>query len=218
MHVETVAVTADGYFIGFWMNCYILCADEDSQSVVIVDPGGKALKILEAIGDRAVSAIILTHYHYDHNGALDGLYDIWSNGTTPIYIHALDYEPLLSELAKRHRAPERLEAMRRVIKPLKDGDMLEAAGLNLQVMHTPGHSLGSMCLYAKDAGILLSGDTIFKGTTGRTDLKGGNPRQMYDSLQILATLPDETLVYPGHEQTTTIAFERLWSLIEYELE
>ena len=215
MYVETITVNAEGLFMGLLMNCYILSTQKGTGEVIMVDPGGQASKIMETVGERKVSAIILTHYHSDHTGALGALFDLWSKENTPVYIHALDHEAFLSGQRRGLLEPGQIETIKPLLVLCNDGDIIKAAGLNLEIIHTPGHSLGSMCLYAKDAGLLFSGDTIFRGTTGRTDLKGGSPRQMHDSLQRLAKLPDETVVYPGHESKTSIAFERNWSLIEY---
>jgi glyoxylase-like metal-dependent hydrolase (beta-lactamase superfamily II) len=94
---------------------------------------------------------------------------------------------------------------------LKDGDVLDVGDLRLQVLHTPGHSPGSICLYEANAGVLFSGDTLFRMGVGRTDFGGGNPEQLAKSLRKLAGLPDATRVYPGHGMPTTIKNER-WLL------
>ena len=215
MHVETIEVAVGGIFSTFMMNCYLLSAGTDANAVLIVDPGDNAQRILTAVGERTISAIVLTHYHYDHVGALAGLRNIWEAQGIPIYLHPLDQDRFLREQSKRSKESEFASALEVVLRPIDDGACLELGGLVLKVMHTPGHSAGSICLYHQGSNILISGDTLFRGTTGRTDLGGGSPHQMHETLQVLALLPDATMVYPGHEQPTTIAYERTRALIEY---
>lgn len=214
MKVEKIVVGADNYPSYFPMNCYLLHAEENSDSVMVVDPGGEYARILGAVGERSIGAFVLTHRHMDHCGALKDMQDVWESGSVPVYIHPLDGAALLKTIRGAGYV-ELANALEKVLKPLSDEDILIACGLRLRVLHTPGHSTGSLCLYDEMSQVLISGDTIFKGTTGRTDLEGGSPRQMHESLQKLAQLPDETIVYPGHEELTTIAFERTRSLVEY---
>jgi len=215
MHVETIPVNADGFFMDFMMNAYVASANEKANSVVIVDPGGQGQKIMEAVGPRSVAAILLTHYHPDHVGALCSLRDVWDETSVPVYIHALDRDSLTGEKAWSRDKTGCGPALEKAFVTLKDGDVVTDAGLSLKVMHTPGHSKGGLCYYDQQDGVLFSGDTIFRGTTGRTDLGTGKAQDMHNTLQILAQLPDETVVLPGHEEPTTIAHERTRSLIEY---
>ena len=103
----------------------------------------------------------------------------------------------------------------KVTDSLQDNDHLELANIQLEVLHTPGHSIGSICLYAARDDVLFSGDTLFCGTTGRTDLPTGDPLAMHQSLVRLSQLPDAVTVYPGHDWTTTIGEERQRALVEY---
>ncbi|MCL2756696.1 MAG: MBL fold metallo-hydrolase [Coriobacteriia bacterium] len=210
MHVETVLITIGPFFT---MNCYLASASEKADSVVIIDPGGGAKHILNAVGDRKVDAIILTHRHHDHISALGDLRKLWENGVS-IYVHELDRNATIAYL-REHKGARLANDIDSCLLTLKDGDVLTFDTMNFTIMHTPGHTIGSMCLYVADEDVLFSGDTLFKGTTGRTDFPTGSPKQMRESLQYLSHLPDKTVVLPGHESSTTIAHERHWALIEY---
>jgi len=214
MQLERVTVPIGKANFSYMMNCYLVSAGKDATDVIIVDPGGGAQHILTTLGARTVIAIILTHCHIDHTIALDGLRSLWEKGGVPIYVHALDKAAVVSNL-KRHGEEQLGMDIEPYLVPLEDMALLTFKGFEFEVLHTPGHSAGSMCLYEKDAKVLLSGDTLFRGTTGRTDLETGNPFQMHESLQLLAQLPDETVVYPGHDMSTSIAYERRRALVEY---
>lgn len=165
-------------------NCYIL-VDEKSQEAVVIDPGDEAAKILLEIRSLKVHYIILTHAHPDHFGAVDEIKKITGA--------LLLMNPEDSWFFK----PD---------KEIKEGEEIRFGGLTLKVLHTPGHSKGSICLYT--IGYLFSGDTLFSQGCGRTDLPGGSMDEMRRSLKRLSTLPDETLVYPGHDEATTIRQEK----------
>ena len=213
MLVEKVVVRAEMHLASMPMNCYLLSSDDDS-CVIIIDPGGERDRILKAVGQRTIGAIVLTHRHIDHCGALKTLRDLWETGGVPLYAHPLESSALTKMLMERGY-PELAEALSKAFKPLNGGDTLDACDLSLHVLHTPGHSAGSICLFDEESKILIAGDTIFRGTTGRTDLESGSPYQMHETLQLLAQLPDETTIYPGHDELTTILFERTRALVEY---
>jgi glyoxylase-like metal-dependent hydrolase (beta-lactamase superfamily II) len=141
--------------------------------------------ILSEIKDFKIRYIILTHGHPDHFGAVD---ELKKATQAPIVIHPAD-----SWFIK----PD---------KELKNDDEIKFGSLSLKVIHTPGHSKGSICLYI--SGHLFSGDTLFSEGFGRTDLPGGSTQEMKKSLKRLSALPDETSVYPGHDETTTIKKEK----------
>lgn len=226
MHIETlpVKVAGDPFFT---VNCYLISDTAASDCVVAIDPGDQAEVILKQIATRTLAAIILTHGHYDHLGAVTELVEATG---AKLYIHQDEvanveegYEAVrkgffrfLKFVNPETNSYDNPAATRApgVAETLTEGELLELCGLKLRVMHTPGHSKGSLCLYASDEGVLFSGDTLFKGTCGRTDL-GGSPAQMHDTLARLATLPPRTVVYPGHEGTTTIGEELQRGLSEY---
>ncbi|MDR2714913.1 MAG: MBL fold metallo-hydrolase [Coriobacteriales bacterium] len=214
MFLEVITTPIKKFNNGYTMNCYVVGDDSANSALGIVDPGDGAAAILKIVGTRDVSCIILTHRHIDHTAALVELRELWEAGTVPVYVHELDKDGVLSELRKWNEA-ELASVLEGKLVTLADGARLSIGELELAVLHTPGHSAGSMCLYAENEQVLFSGDTIFYGTTGRTDLESGSPAQMQASLHKLAELPDETTIYPGHDLPTSIALERKRALVEY---
>jgi hydroxyacylglutathione hydrolase len=188
-------------------NCVIL-ADERSHEAVVVDPGDDADEILQALAkdELKVVAILLTHAHIDHVGAAARLARVTG---APTYLHASD-TPLLDKLELQARAiglpgPEEM----RIDHALADGQRLSFGSHTLVVLHTPGHSPGSVAFLVEKEGLCLTGDTLFAGGIGRTDLWFGDPVAITQSIrQRLYTLPEATKVIPGHGPSTTIARER----------
>ena len=175
-------------------NCYLVW-EEGSETCLVIDPGYEAQQILLEVKrlGKTVEAIALTHGHFDHVGAVR---EIAESTDCAVYVFA-------EELS----IPARLSA-----GPIYhthtygQGDLLRVAGLSFQVMHTPGHSVGSVCLKCQDR--IFSGDTLFAGTCGRTDLPGGSWTQIVASLKTLAALEGDYQVYPGHGPATTLSEER----------
>ena len=165
-------------------NCYIVI-DEASNQAIVIDPGDEAVKIIPEINGLTVSSIVITHGHPDHFGALDEIKKITG---AKLLAHPADHW---------FYKPERA---------LNDGDIISCGNINLTVIATPGHSQGGICLFTP--GYLFSGDTLFYHTYGRTDLPSSSEEAMLTSLAKLARLPDETIVYPGHDQATTIGAEK----------
>lgn len=190
-------------------NVYVI---DDDGSATIVDPSCKPRELLEAIGDRELKAIVLTHHHADHMGAAAAL----RKATGATVIASKVEAPLIEHPKKVGTSPLPLPDPCPVDAPVEHGDVVKIGSYAWEALLTPGHSKGSMCLYlAPQLGrypdglpVLLSGDTLFAGTIGRTDFEGGSMKDMRASLVTLAKLPDETLVLPGHGDTTTIAAER----------
>jgi glyoxylase-like metal-dependent hydrolase (beta-lactamase superfamily II) len=201
----------------FQANCYLLATGE-GESCVIVDPGQDAVEpIAEALRKYRLSpvAALLTHGHFDHCFSVAPICD---GNDIPAWIHPEDRDMLADPMCGISDAGAELFGGRlemrepSEVRELTDGGQLDLAGLTLTVDHSPGHTGGSVLFRtATEEGgqLLLAGDTLFAGSIGRTDLPGGDPRQMQQSLrERILTLDDDTVVLPGHGQTTTIGRER----------
>jgi len=189
----------------FATNCYIVYGMTSRQGVVI-DPGGDAKVIFDFLLDNQVKplAIFLTHGHIDHLLALPELIKQFDMG---IYAHVAE-QAMLAEVGLQAQ----MFGLKDVQQPqvnhwLQDNDQINLDGLKFGVLHTPGHSPGGCCFQLPTA--IFVGDTLFAASIGRTDLPGGNYRTLIQSIQNrLMVLPDDTVVYPGHGETTTIGEER----------
>lgn len=191
-------------------NCVIL-GDEQRGTAIVVDPGGEAPRILARLQELGLrcEAIVHTHTHFDHIGATKA---VQAATQAPTMIHEEDlflYEGVQMQLDS-FRVPFRAPEMAEIDRFLSDGDTVSAGGLEAGVVHTPGHSPGSICLTVEsDRRIVIAGDTLFARSVGRTDLWGGDTSQLVTSIrQKLFSLPDETLVICGHGPSTTIGEER----------
>lgn len=188
-------------------NCYIV-EDEASKETMVIDPGGEAPKIIEMLdilGIEKLKYIYLTHCHGDHFGAI---LDLKSKKGGKVLIHRDDaeglYNPSISLTYYIGMDDIELEADSRV----DEGDIIHLGNLEFTVIHTPGHTKGGSCLYCKEQDLLFSGDTLFKGTWGRTDLPTSNFPDIIASItNKLTSLPDRTIVYPGHGKSTIIKEE-----------
>jgi len=190
------------------VNCYIIYS-EDTNEGIIVDPGGDVDDILDYVRENNLNIkyLVLTHGHADHIGGLKGLKEALG---AIIAIHEDDVD-MLKDADKNLSS---VMAMGKVeLEPdllLREGDILEFGNEKAKVIHTPGHTRGSICLEIND--VIISGDTLFAGSIGRTDLYGGDYDTLINSIKDkLMTYPDETKVYPGHGSPTTIGRERKYN-------
>lgn len=203
MILKRIKVNA-GAFMG--INCYII-QDEETKETMIIDPGGSFEKIEEMLNiiNAKVKYILLTHCHGDHIGAVSKVKEKFGG---QILIHRFDEEglkkPNINLSSHIGIGDISLEDDSR----LDDGDILHIGDLEFKVIYTPGHTVGSISLYCEKEKMLFSGDTLFRGTWGRTDLPTSNFEQIIQSItNKLMPLPEETIVYPGHGKTTTIREE-----------
>ena len=191
MKMTTMALGA------YQTNCY-LAWSEESDECIVVDPGYEPERVLaqtEKLGKKIV-AILLTHGHFDHVG---GVKEIAAETDCKVYIHERDLS-----------MPQQMTAGRLYYThTYGEGDVLNLAGLSLGVLHTPGHTPGSVCLTVEDT--MFSGDTLFEGSCGRTDLPGGSWTEICASLKRLVSLEEDYKVYPGHGPSTTLNEEKQYN-------
>jgi glyoxylase-like metal-dependent hydrolase (beta-lactamase superfamily II) len=180
--------------IGPMMNYAYLVGAENGAGVVAIDTAWSADHILRAAkeNNKNIEAILLTHTHFDHCNAAE---ELARKIHIPIYVHELETEELPGELDVKVTRPDMT---------------IEIAGVSIRCMHTPGHTPGSQCFLVND--VIFTGDTLFVDGCGRVDLPGSDPKQMVASLSRLATLPDQTKIFPGHDYgtspTTTIGEQK----------
>lgn len=188
-------------------NCYLI-ADEQKKKAIAIDPGkGAAEKVVNKLDEMRVELIFIvnTHGHWDHVADNTPLQK--ATGAR-ILIHKEDEQRMLN--------PKPLMKLPFAIEPskadayLEDGKKIELGATALECVHTPGHTPGSTCLYARSSQTIFTGDTLFEGAHGRTDFPGGNAKQIRESLRKLSQLPAQTRVLPGHGIETTIAQEKKW--------
>ncbi len=188
------------------VNCYVLGCTETAQALV-VDPGEDAADILTLLKSKgwSLKQIVSTHGHFDHVGGNRALVE--QTGAS-LAMHRADLP--LAQGADQHAGKYGLRAEASPVPDrfLEDGDQIQVGSIELEVIHTPGHSPGGICLYDK-SGHLFVGDTLFADSVGRTDLPGGSHSQLVQSIRTrLMDLPGETIVYPGHGPETTVAREK----------
>ncbi|SDC22448.1 Glyoxylase, beta-lactamase superfamily II [Desulfurella multipotens] len=197
MEIETLVVGV------LETNCYIV---HDNKQAIIIDPGSDAKKIIKIIEEKNLQPklIVNTHYHFDHTGAN---LDIKIAFNIPIAIGINDAKYLEDAYLDAHLFMIDAKKSPKADILLKENDEIELNNIKLIVIETPGHTIGSICLFNKDNHVLFSGDTLFYESIGRYDLPTGNYNQLMKSLKKILTLDDECVVYPGHGPKTTIKHE-----------
>ncbi|MHC4396851.1 MAG: MBL fold metallo-hydrolase [Planctomycetota bacterium] len=191
-------------------NCYVLRVDESAKDCLIVDTGLEAGALIEFLQSHELNPVIavFTHGHADHITGIPLLRENYPD--IKIYIHKLDAKMLTRATSNLSLLAGRVFRTKPADCLIEEPDVIEAAGIKLEVLHTPGHTRGGISLYSKDEQILFSGDALFAGSVGRTDMPGGNMGQLIAGIkEKLLPLPEETVVYPGHGPVTTIAREKM---------
>jgi hydroxyacylglutathione hydrolase len=192
---------------GFGENGYIAWRS-GSLTAVCIDPGNSVQQMQQQLDEKqlSVGAILLTHAHIDH---VEGLAAMARLTGAPIYLHPAD-RPLYDNVARQaQQFGMRIEAPPPVNHALEHGQTLEIGDATYAVRHVPGHSPGHVLFHVADAGLAFVGDIVFQGSIGRTDLPGGDYRELIDGIrESVLTLPDDTKLYPGHGPPTTVGHER----------
>jgi hydroxyacylglutathione hydrolase len=196
----------------FETNCYVLRHDPGVSQCLVIDTGLEAGPLVDFLQTHELdpAALILTHGHADH---IAGVVELRKNfPIVKVYIHRLDSDMLTGEQDNLSMLAGGVFRAEPADSLLQEGDVIEQADIKLEVLHTPGHTPGGICLYCRQQGIVFVGDTLFAGSVGRTDFPAGSMTQLIKSIkEKLFALPDETVVYPGHGPTTTIAREKAYN-------
>ncbi|QXM05443.1 MBL fold metallo-hydrolase [Crassaminicella indica] len=185
-------------------NGYILY-DENMLEALIIDPGDEAKTFVEYISRNRLKpiGIILTHYHYDHIGAV---LDLRKKYSMPVYIHKKDEEGLKDPCINHSVSSFRKSISIIPDQTLKDGDTIKTSWVTLEIIHTPGHTPGGICIKVKNKNIIFTGDTIFNIDLGRTDLEGGDYHAMKNSIRNkVSKWSDDMMIYPGHGDLASMA-------------
>lgn len=200
----------DMYMVGpVQTNCYV-AVHQDTKEALIVDPGDCAKQLAERIRNSGYTpvAVLLTHGHFDHAGAAEELAKEFG---ISIYAHEAEKETLESVKLNASWMMGRSETYHADIY-LKDEQEIDLAGFHIRVFHTPGHTVGGCCFYLPYEDVVFTGDTLFCQSVGRTDFEKGSMSDLVRSIKgKLMPLPDQTIVYPGHNEGTTIEQERMYN-------
>lgn len=190
-------------------NCYLL-SNKETKEVIIIDPADQANRIIEKCKELGVKpvAILLTHGHFDHMTAAGALKEFYK---IPVYAHKKE-EELLSNASMNLSASWATPVVLKADRYVEDKDLLFLAGFSIEVIYSPGHTIGSVCYYICEEKVLISGDTLFCESLGRTDFPTSSTAQIIQSIrERLFPLPEEVTVYPGHDQVTSIGHEKQYN-------
>ena len=190
-------------------NCYLIINKENKEAL-LVDPADNALRISNVIEENGctLKAILLTHGHFDHIMALN---DLKKRYNVPVYAHEEEEDVLKQSSLNLSGSIGQIYTTQADVY-VKDGEHLKLAGLDVIVLYTPGHTNGSVCYYFPKHKVLMSGDTLFHCSIGRTDFPTGSMSQLVRSVkEQLFVLPDDVQVYPGHDSVTSIGYEKQYN-------
>lgn len=190
-------------------NCYII-SNEETKECFLVDPAVCTPDMISYIkeNDLKMQAILLTHGHFDH---ILGITEFLREFEVPVYAYEAEKE-LLEDAEKNLSSAYGMFYIFKDAEYLKDGQVLEIAGMKIKVIYTPGHTIGGCCYYLEDEKVLFSGDTLFYTSIGRTDFETGSYNKLVNSVRLkLFRLPEEVKVYPGHMSETTIGYEKKYN-------
>ena len=190
-------------------NCYLIINKENKEAL-LVDPADNALRISNVIEENSctLKAILLTHGHFDHIMALN---DLKKRYNVPVYAHEEEEDVLKQSSLNLSGSIGQIYTTQADVY-VKDGEHLKLAGLDVIVLYTPGHTKGGVCYYLPEEKVLMSGDTLFHCSIGRTDFPTGSMSQLVRSVkEQLFVLPDDVQVYPGHDSVTSIGYEKQYN-------
>lgn len=185
-------------------NCYVI--NSENGNAIIVDPAENVFDIIKYIENNSLrlESIILTHGHGDHIG---GVLALKENINVPVMVHVEEKEMVEDETLNLSTSMPSGSISFSPDSLLNDGDIIKLGNMEIKIIHTPGHTKGGICLYME--GILITGDTLFQGSIGRTDLYGGDYESLIKSIvDKLMVLPEETIIYPGHGERSSIGYEK----------
>jgi glyoxylase-like metal-dependent hydrolase (beta-lactamase superfamily II) len=193
-------------------NCYLI-GDEGSGEIMLIDPGDEPDRILDLVEENRykVKYIVFTHAHFDHVAAVT---EIKEATEAQIVLHRDDMELYDNAQTQARVWGFEIDPLPKPDVMVAEGDQVEVGALRFQVLHTPGHSRGGICLFGE--GVVVTGDTLFAGSVGRTDLHGGDLGQLKQSFSRLMRLPDITRVLPGHGPESTIGKEKTGNFFSSE--